>query len=237
MSQTRGPDPERIRSMFGGIAGGYDRANSVLSAGIHHLWRRALVDWSDALPGERVLDCATGTGDLALAFKRRVGDDGQVTGTDFCAEMLELAPPKAKARHLDVKFEIADVTQLPYPDNAFDVASISFGIRNVGNPGKGIAELCRVVKPGGRVMVLEFGQPPNKIIRGAYEFYSHAVLPKLGGLVTGKPDAYEYLEKSAANFPCREDFVKLMQTSAAFRSVEYRPLSFGVAYLYKGIAK
>ena len=231
---TRGPDPEKIRSMFGGIAKGYDRANSVLSGGIHHLWRNALVDWSEAKPGDSILDCATGTGDLALAFKKRVAR-GPVIGTDFCAEMLELAPPKARERGLDVRFEIADVTQLPYPDATFDVASISFGIRNVGEPEKGLRELHRVVKPGGRVMVLEFGQPSNALVRGAYDLYSRKVLPKLGGLVTGQRDAYEYLEKSASHFPCREEFVELMKRSAPFASVEYRSLSLGVAYLYKSV--
>jgi len=220
--------------MFGGIAKGYDRANSVLSGGIHHLWRNALVDWSEAKPGDSILDCATGTGDLALAFKKRVAR-GPVIGTDFCAEMLELAPPKARERGLDVRFEIADVTQLPYPDATFDVASISFGIRNVGEPEKGLRELHRVVKPGGRVMVLEFGQPSNALVRGAYDLYSRKVLPKLGGLVTGQRDAYEYLEKSASHFPCREEFVELMKRSAPFASVEYRSLSLGVAYLYKSV--
>ena len=126
-----GPDPTRIKSMFGSIAGRYDRANTIMSAGVHHLWRRAAVRWSGAKPGDAVLDCATGTGDLAIAFKKAVGN-GRVVGTDFTPEMIELARRKSS----DITFEVADVTALPFDDDSFDIASISFGIRNVGDPAQ-----------------------------------------------------------------------------------------------------
>lgn len=219
--------------MFASIAGRYDRANTILSGGVHHLWRRQAVRWSEAGPGHRVLDCATGTGDLALAFKRAVGERGEVIGTDFVPEMIELARRKSA----EIRFETADVTALPYPDDSFDIASISFGIRNVGDPGRGIAELARVVKPRGRVIIVEFGQPPNRAIASLYDWYSSKILPRIGGMITGKRDAYEYLDRSAASFPSGEAFASLMRACAEFQSVEYRPLTFGIAWLYRGVVQ
>lgn len=227
------PESEKVRSMFSQIAGRYDLANNVLSGGVHHLWRQNLVDWSGAKPGDKILDCATGTGDLALEFKSVVGPTGEVTGTDFCAEMLVPAPAKAQSRGLDVQFSQADVMNLPFADASFDIASISFGIRNVSDPVKGISELARVVKSGGYVMVLEFGQPKHELIAKAYNLYSEKVLPTIGGLLTGQKSAYEYLQNSSAQFPCREDFVALMRSTGRFQTIEYRPVTFGIAYIYK----
>jgi len=225
-----GPDPARIKSMFGSIAGRYDRANTIMSAGVHHLWRRAAVRWSGAKNGDAVLDCATGTGDLAIAFKKVVGS-GRVVGTDFTPEMIALARQKSR----DITFEVADVTALPFDGGSFDIASISFGIRNVGDPGKGIAEMARVVRPGGRVIVLEFGQPSNRVAGTLYKNYRRHFLPRLGGAVTGKRSAYEYLESSAARFPCGDDFVALMRNAAPFTSLDFRQLTLGIAYLYRGV--
>jgi demethylmenaquinone methyltransferase/2-methoxy-6-polyprenyl-1,4-benzoquinol methylase len=230
MTNHTGPDPSRIQSMFASISTRYDRANTILSGGVHHLWRRRAVRMAKVKPGDRVLDCATGTGDLAIAFHKA---GAKVIGTDFVPEMLELA--RAKTR--EIEFEVADVTRLPYADATFDVASISFGIRNVKEPGKGITEMARVVKPGGRVLVLEFGQPRNRFFSAIYDVYTRRVLPKLGGLVTGKKDAYEYLQKSAGRFPCGDDFVRIMREAADFESIDYVPLTFGVAYLYRGVKR
>jgi demethylmenaquinone methyltransferase / 2-methoxy-6-polyprenyl-1,4-benzoquinol methylase len=230
MTNYTGPDPGKIRSMFASIASRYDRANTVLSGGVHHLWRRKAVRASAAGSGDRVLDCATGTGDLAIAFRKAVGPAGCVVGTDFVPEMLQHARVKAP----DIEFEVADVTRLPYVDASFDVASISFGIRNVGDPRKGISEMARVVRPGGRVIVLEFGQPRSRLFGALYSFYKRRILPSLGGMVTGEKDAYVYLETSAGRFPCDAEFVALMREAAQFSSVEVAPLTFGIAYLYVG---
>jgi demethylmenaquinone methyltransferase/2-methoxy-6-polyprenyl-1,4-benzoquinol methylase len=228
------PNPEIIRKMFSQVAANYDKANSVLSVGIHHLWRKKLVKWSGAHLGQSVLDCATGTGDLAIAFKKVVGTTGTVIGTDFCEDMLSFAPQKAQVKNLEIQFEQADVTQLKYADNQFDISSISFGIRNVNNPSLGISEMARVTKPGGYVMVLEFGQMSTPVIGPLYHFYSEKILPFLGGFVTGQKEAYKYLQESSAQFPCREKFVELMIRTGHFSKVEYIPVSGGIAYIYKG---
>ena len=231
------PKAEQVRSMFDDISPNYDLANTVMSAGVHHLWRKSLVAWSGARVGDRVLDCATGTGDLAIEFKKTVGPTGVVIGTDFSPGMLSPAPAKAAKLGLDIQFSQADVTNLPFTDNLFDISSISFGIRNVEEPLKGLSELARVVRPGGTVMVLEFGQPRIPGFRQAYNFYSKYILPKVGGLVTGRRKAYEYLQDSSAQFPCREDFVELMSQTGRYDQIDYRPVSFGIAYLYKGRVK
>jgi demethylmenaquinone methyltransferase/2-methoxy-6-polyprenyl-1,4-benzoquinol methylase len=230
MTNYTGPDPNRIRSMFASISTRYDRANTVMSAGVHHLWRQKAVRYSGAKAGDRVLDCATGTGDLAIAFRRVVGDTGSVVGTDFVPEMLAVARVKAPG----ITFEVADVTKLPFDDASFDLASISFGIRNVNDPRKGIAEMARCVRSGGRVIVLEFGQPRGRVFGAVYDWYRRHILPRLGGIVTGEQDAYEYLERSAGRFPCGDDFATLMRESGDFANVEYVPLTFGIAYLYRG---
>jgi len=223
-----------VREMFASIARRYDTANEVLSLGIHKGWRRAAVHLSGAAPGQRVLDCATGTGDLALEFKRAVGAGGEVIGTDFCAEMLESAPAKAAKAHLQVKFAVADVLALPYPDGQFDVASIAFGIRNVDDPLLCLREMARVVKPGGCVIVLEFGQPRGPF--GAlFRAYSRGVMPVVGGLLTGNRAAYEYLPRTAAAFPAGEKFLDVMRESDAFSAMEAHPLTFGTAYVYRGV--
>jgi demethylmenaquinone methyltransferase/2-methoxy-6-polyprenyl-1,4-benzoquinol methylase len=223
-----------VRDMFASIARRYDTANEVLSLGIHKGWRRAAVAISGAARGQRVIDCATGTGDLALEFKRAVGPTGEVIGTDFCAEMLRPAPAKAARAGLDVKFAVADALALPHPDARFDIASIAFGIRNVDDPLRCLREMARVVKPGGSVIVLEFGQP-----RGAFgalfRAYSRGVMPLVGGLLTGNRAAYEYLPRTAAAFPAGERFLALMRESGAFSRSEAHPLAFGTAYVYRGV--
>lgn len=227
---------EQVRQMFSSIAPKYDVTNTVLSFGIHHLWRSRAIALCGAKRGDRILDCATGTGDLALAFKRTVGAEGVVVGTDFCEEMLAVAPQKAAEAGLDVRFEVADAMALPYKAGEFDVASISFGIRNVDDPVKCLSEMARVVKPGGRVVVLEFGQPSGAF--GAmFRLYSRRVMPAIGGLITGNRAAYEYLPRTASQFPAGEKFLELMDSSGAYQSRSAHPLTFGTAFAYVGVVR
>lgn len=224
---------ESVRTMFASIADRYDITNSVLSLGIHHLWRKKAVRLSKAAAGDHVLDCATGTGDLAITFKKKVGDGGYVLGTDFCDAMIAPAPAKATKKGLVIDFEVADAMNLPYEDNRFDIASISFGIRNVDDPLICLQEMARVVKPGGRVVVLEFGQPKG-IMSWPYTFYSKYIIPFVGGLLTGNREAYQYLPETSAAFPAGERFTDLMKQAGSFNAQEYHKLNGGIAYIYVG---
>ena len=224
---------EKVRNMFASIAREYDRVNSVLSFGVHHLWRWHTVRLSGAKPGDSVLDCATGTGDLALSFKKKVGGQGYVKGTDFCKEMIDIAPLKARKKQLDIDFEVADTLDLPYEDNSFDISTIAFGIRNVDDPQKGISEMARVVKPGGRVVVLEFGQPKG-LLKYPFTLYSKYIMPAVGGLISGNKDAYVYLPQTSARFPARENFLAIMNATGQFKESTFYPLTGGIAYIYVG---
>lgn len=227
---------EKVKNMFADIADDYDRINSILSFGIHNAWRKRTVLESEARPGDRVLDCATGTGDLALEFKKTVGHEGYVLGTDFCKEMIEHAPGKAEERKLVVEFEVADAMNLPYDDNSFDVASIAFGIRNVDDPIICLQEMARVVKPGGRVVVLEFGQPKG-LLKMPYELYSRHIMPTIGGWISGNRDAYTYLPETSAKFPAGDNFIKLMMESNSYSKSRAVELTGGIAFVYVGTVK
>lgn len=235
--QHEGPKAEEIKNLFAAVATGYDKANDAMTLGLAHLWRRKLVVWSGAKAGDQVLDCATGTGDLALEFKRTVGDKGKVLGTDFCAEMLELAPPKAKKAGLDIDFQIADAMNLQFADKRFDIASIAYGIRNVADPEKALSEMARVVKPGGRVMILETGDSPDHALRPFFDFYFRKVIPRVGGWVTGKRFAYEYLNNSSRGFPSRDRFLELMKNTGRFEDLEFRVLFGGASFIYRGVVR
>lgn len=223
-----------VREMFSHIAPRYDLANEVLSLGVHRLWRRAAIRLSGAVPGSAVLDCATGTGDLAIAFKRAVGSQGHVIGTDFCPEMLATAPAKSRRSGLEVQFEVADATALPYVARSFDIASIAFGIRNVDDPLTCLREMGRVTKAGGRVVVLEFGQPRG-LFGSMFRVYSRTVMPWIGGLLTGDRAAYRYLPRTAAAFPSGERFLSVMSEAGVFEHCTATPLTFGTAYVYVGV--
>lgn len=224
---------EKVRNMFADIADDYDRVNSILSFGVHHAWRAKTVQLSGAKPGDYVLDCATGTGDLAIEFKKKVGEGGYVLGTDFCKEMIEHAPEKAQNNDLEVDFEVADAMNLPYESNRFDIASIAFGIRNVDNPIVALKEMARVVKPGGNVVVLEFGQPRG-LMKYPYELYSQFIMPTVGGWISGNREAYTYLPKTSAEFPAGDKFITLMECAESFAQTDFEKLTAGIAYVYLG---
>ena len=232
MSNPSAQNPQSIQKMFSVISKRYDLANSILSLGIHHLWKKRLIRESQLSAGQQVLDCATGTGDLAFLFEKHLGKTGHVTGSDFCESMLEVAYERAKRGRSRVQFEVADVMNLPYANASFDIASISFGIRNTQDAKKALCELGRVVKPGGRVLVLEFGQPRSKWMGALYHIYSTRILPKLGGWISGQPEAYQYLQTSSAQFPCRDHFLELARSTEQFSRMRYISFQTGIAYLY-----
>jgi demethylmenaquinone methyltransferase / 2-methoxy-6-polyprenyl-1,4-benzoquinol methylase len=227
---------EKVKNMFADIADDYDRINGILSFGVHNAWRKKTVLESGAKPGDRVIDCATGTGDLALEFKKTVGHEGYVLGTDFCREMIEHAPAKADKQKMVVEFEVADAMNLPYEDKSFDIASIAFGIRNVDDPLACLKEMARVVKPGGRVVVLEFGQPKG-IVRIPYTIYSKHIMPAIGGLISGNREAYTYLPETSAKFPAGEKFLDLMEEADAFSQYRSVSLTGGISYIYIGTVR
>ncbi|MFW5702113.1 MAG: ubiquinone/menaquinone biosynthesis methyltransferase [Bacteroidota bacterium] len=227
---------EKVRNMFSNISGKYDLMNNVLSLGIHKSWRKRTVRGSIAGRGKSVLDCASGTGDLAIDFYRAVMPGGKVTATDFSREMLDVARSKFDRQGLPIQTRIEDVMSLSFPDATFDISSIAFGIRNVDDTLGGLRELARVVKPGGQVVVLEFGQATGAF-RYLYNLYSRLMIPAVGRIIAGNRDAYDYLQETAARFPCRERFLDLMRMTGMLTDMRYVSLSSGIAYIYYGRKK
>jgi demethylmenaquinone methyltransferase / 2-methoxy-6-polyprenyl-1,4-benzoquinol methylase len=208
-ADTRGRLSEpQVRAMFDRIARVYDLMNSVMTAGMHHRWRERAVDLSGVRPGGRALDVATGTGDLAIALERRVGPAGEVIGSDFSDQMLELARRKSGA----VRFEWGNALKLPYEDAAFDAVTVGFGARNFADLPAGLAEMARVTRPGGRVVVLEITTPQRPPLSWFFRIWFDRVVPMLGR-IAGDPDAYAYLPNSVRRFPAPEELAsQLAQT-------------------------
>ena len=190
----------QVRAMFDRIAGFYDVMNSVMTAGLHHAWRRRAVDLADVGPGDRVLDVATGTGDLALELARRIGPRGAVVGSDFSEQMLARARAKSAAAAAAVTFEWGNALELPYTDGEFAAATVGFGARNFSDLDRGLAELARVVRPGGRVVVLEITTPTRPPLSTFYRLWFDRFVPVIGRLA-GDPEAYSYLPSSVKRFP------------------------------------
>jgi demethylmenaquinone methyltransferase/2-methoxy-6-polyprenyl-1,4-benzoquinol methylase len=228
------PDGTTVQRMFAEVAPGYDRANCALSLGIDRWWRRQAVRSARPAPGERGLDVCAGTGDLSIALQRA---GAAVIGADFCAPMLRIAERKcasATPPAQAVRFLAADTLALPFRDGVFDFATVAFGIRNVSDPIAGLREMARVVRPGGRIVVLEFCKPRLPLLGAAYRFYFRSVLPRLGSWVSGtRNGAYRYLHDSVMAFPEREQFVALM-TEAGLVQPTVRLLTGGIAALYRG---
>lgn len=224
---------EFVKNLFGSISGTYDQANDVITFGMARLWRKKLVELSGAKPGDRILDCATGTGDLAIAFKKIVAESGHVIGSDFCAEMLSVAPKKATKKNLDITFELGDVQALKYKNAEFDICSIAYGIRNVSDVAQAMREMARVTRSGGVVMILETGEIENPVLRLGIRFYFEKVVPKLGGWVSGRPEAYEYLQTSSGSFPSQTEFCRNLNELGCFSAVTCTALMGGASYIYK----
>ncbi len=223
---------EAVRQMFVGIADQYDRANSVLSFGLHYQWRRRAVAYSGVQRGAQVLDLCTGTADLALAFARQVGAEGRVVATDFCDAILRLGVQKAHKKAAHVTFALADAQALPFPDAYFDCVTVAFGLRNVDCLGTALGQMYRVLRPGGVALVVEFGQPQSRLFGPIYRAYSCYVMPNVGGWLSGNRDAYAYLPRTAAAFPAGEQFCREMRLQA-FVDAQAQALSGGIVYLYR----
>jgi demethylmenaquinone methyltransferase / 2-methoxy-6-polyprenyl-1,4-benzoquinol methylase len=215
----------QVRQMFDRIAGVYDRMNSVMTAGMHHRWRERAVDLAAVGPRSRALDVATGTGDLAVELARRGAD---VVGCDFSEAMLEHARAKAPA----VRFEWADALALPYGDDSFDAATVGFGARNFSDLGQGLAEMARVVRPGGRVVVLEITTPQRPPLSTFFGLWFDRVVPRLGRLA-GDPDAYAYLPASVRRFPGPDGLAAAM-TAAGMERVRWILTAGGIIALHVG---
>ena len=223
----------QVRAMFDRIAGLYDRMNTVMTAGLHHRWRSRAADLA-ALPyGGSALDVATGTGDLALELATRVGPEGEVLGTDFSERMLELARAKAGALGRPVRFETANALALPYPDSAFDAATVGFGARNFSDLERGLREMTRVVRPGGRVVVLEITTPTRPPLSYFFELWFDHVVPSLGRLA-GDPQAYSYLPSSVRRFPGPRALAELMWR-CGLREISYTLTAGGIIALHVGV--
>jgi len=219
--------------MFSGIARRYDLLNHLLSGNIDKRWRRktARALESSLVEGARVLDVACGTGDLSLVLAE--AGSARVIGLDFCRPMLEIARRKADDGSRGIPFVEGDALRLPFADETFDAATIAFGLRNLAGVGEGLRELRRILKPGGRLAVLEFSSPVAPGFRALFRFYFTRVLPRIGGLVSGSRGAYEYLPDSVTRFPDQKRLAELMRAEG-FEGVEYSNLTGGIAALHTG---
>lgn len=224
-----------VANVFHSVAAKYDVMNDLMSFGIHRIWKRFTIDCSGVRRGQRVLDLAGGTGDLAAKFSRMVGEQGQVVLADINDSMLKMGREKLRDRGIvgNVSYVQANAEALPFPDNYFDCITISFGLRNVTDKDKALRSMFRVLKPGGRLLVLEFSKPLLAPLSKAYDAYSFHVLPKIGELVVKDPESYRYLAESIRMHPDQET-LKGMMGAAGFDNVTYFNLTGGIVALHRG---
>ncbi|WP_299847514.1 bifunctional demethylmenaquinone methyltransferase/2-methoxy-6-polyprenyl-1,4-benzoquinol methylase UbiE [uncultured Roseovarius sp.] len=224
----------RVQGVFGSVASKYDVMNDVMSFGIHRVWKDAMMDWLAPRPGQRLLDVAGGTGDISFRFLKRAGS-GHATVLDLTEPMLVEGRKRAEAEQLGASLDwvVGDAMALPFENNSFDVYTISFGIRNVTRPADALAEAYRVLRPGGRLMVLEFSQIPNDLMQKVYNLYSFNIIPRMGQAIAGDRDSYQYLVESIRQFPDQETFLQMVR-DAGFENAKYRNLTMGVACLHSG---
>ena len=223
-----------VHGVFTRVASKYDVMNDLMSVGIHRIWKDAMMDWLAPRPGQRLLDVAGGTGDVAFRFLNRAPGASAVV-CDLTESMLQAGAQRAEAESMANRLEwvAGDAMALPFADNSFDVYTISFGIRNVTSITDALAEAYRVLRPGGRLMVLEFSQLPNPALQWAYDRYSFNVIPVMGQIVAGDRDSYQYLVESIRRFPDQDRFLQMI-VDAGFDQAKYRNMTMGVAALHSG---
>ncbi len=224
---------KHVRSVFDSVAPKYDVMNDLMSAGLHRIWKRYTITLANPQPGQQVLDIAGGTGDLSRAFAQRVGPTGRVVHTDINEAMLREGRNRLLDEGLVLPTMVCDAEKLPFADNSFDIVSVAFGLRNMTHKDQALGEMRRVLKPGGKLLVLEFSRVA-KPLEKAYDWYSFNVLPKLGQLVAGDAHSYRYLAESIRMHPGQEELRALMK-SVGFGHVDVHNLSAGVVALHMGI--
>lgn len=232
-SATKTEKARRVREMFAGIAARYDLLNHLLSGNIDKRWRRlvARIVYQALPPGGQILDVACGTGDLSLTLAG--SGDADVVGLDFCRPMLDIAATKSLKRGAKIPFIEGDALALPFRESSFDAVTIAFGLRNLASVESGLSELLRVLRPGGKLAILEFSKPRYAIFRGLFKLYFTKLLPLLGGLISGSRGAYEYLPDSVSRFPDQKELSSLMK-NAGFEEITYKNLTGGIAALHLG---
>ncbi|MEE9389165.1 MAG: bifunctional demethylmenaquinone methyltransferase/2-methoxy-6-polyprenyl-1,4-benzoquinol methylase UbiE [Paracoccaceae bacterium] len=223
-----------VHGVFTNVASKYDVMNDVMSGGVHRIWKAAMMNWLAPRAGQRLLDVAGGTGDVSFRFLERAPDANAVV-LDLTESMLVAGRKRAEADAMSDRLDwiVGDAMALPFEDASFDVYTISFGIRNVTRIGDALTEAYRVLRPGGRLMVLEFSQLPNPALQKAYDLYSFNVIPEMGKLIAGDRDSYQYLVESIRKFPDQETFASMIR-GAGFDQVKYRNMTMGVAALHSG---
>jgi 2-octaprenyl-6-methoxy-1,4-benzoquinone methylase (EC 2.1.1.-)/demethylmenaquinone methyltransferase (EC 2.1.1.-) len=227
---------DRVADVFHSVASRYDLMNDLMSGGIHRVWKKFTIELSGVRTGNTVLDIAGGTGDLTAKFARIVGPEGKVVLADINDSMLKVGRDKLTDKGIvgNVQYTQADAQYLPFPDNSFDCITIAFGLRNVTDKDLALAAMLRVLKPGGRLLVLEFSKPQNKLLEKAYDTYSFRLLPLMGKLVTSDAESYRYLAESIRMHP-DQDTLKGMMENTGFAECKYYNMTGGVVALHKGI--
>jgi demethylmenaquinone methyltransferase/2-methoxy-6-polyprenyl-1,4-benzoquinol methylase len=218
--------PQQVAEMFDGVAKNYDKANDLLSFGSARIWRKKVAKLVNSQPGQKILDLAAGTGSSSIVFVR---EGVKVVAADFSNGMLE----EGRKRHPELEFVFADAAALPFADEEFDTVTISFGIRNVEKTEVALAEMLRVLKPGGKLVVCEFSRIPNKLLHALYRFYLRNILPTLSALVSKTPEAYSYLAESIDAWPSQQELVKIIE-SAGFESVSFLNQTLGIVAIHSG---
>ncbi|WP_432471727.1 bifunctional demethylmenaquinone methyltransferase/2-methoxy-6-polyprenyl-1,4-benzoquinol methylase UbiE [Amphritea sp. HPY] len=226
----------KVADVFHSVANKYDVMNDLMSGGVHRIWKRLTIEQSGVRRGHKVLDIAGGTGDLTMRFSRLVGPEGKVVLADINDSMLKVGRDRLLDRGItgNVEFVQANAEELPFPDNTFDCITIAFGLRNVTHKDRALASMARVLKPGGKVMVLEFSKTDNPLLTKAYDFYSFSLLPKIGKLIAGDEESYRYLAESIRMHPDQETLKQMME-EAGLVQCKFQNMTGGIVALHTGI--